>query len=195
MDFTTYQQQADSTSGFRGQQTIERATIAALGLVGEAGEVADTIKKIVGHGHDFNQAAIKDELGDVLWYVAEEASAFGLHLDDIGAGVMEPATREANIADLVICALSLAARCGQIAGEIADTLVDAQMYQDYDGGIGADIAFFEARLAEALQLISNTASAAGLSLADVADHNQAKLAKRYPAGFSSKRSRARYEEN
>lgn len=190
MDFTTYQQQADATSGFRGQQTIERATIAVLGLVGEAGEVADTIKKIIGHGHDFNRAAIKDELGDVLWYVAEEASAFGLDLADIGAGITEGETQEANIANLVIYALTLAAKCGKVGDEIANSLI----YADFGETFTPDIAFIGGLLAEILQLIGNTASAAGLTLDDVADHNQAKLAKRYPAGFSSERSRARYEE-
>lgn len=42
----------------------------ALGLAGEAGEVADTIKKAVFHQHGFDTAVIAKELGDVLWYVA-----------------------------------------------------------------------------------------------------------------------------
>jgi NTP pyrophosphatase (non-canonical NTP hydrolase) len=42
----------------------------ALGLAGEAGEVADIIKKAVFHRHDIKHAELIKELGDVLWYVA-----------------------------------------------------------------------------------------------------------------------------
>ena len=42
----------------------------ALGLTGEAGEVADTIKKAVFHRHTLNRDELIKELGDVLWYVA-----------------------------------------------------------------------------------------------------------------------------
>ena len=42
----------------------------ALGLAGEAGEVADTIKKAVFHRHALDKDELIKELGDVLWYVA-----------------------------------------------------------------------------------------------------------------------------
>lgn len=42
----------------------------ALGLAGEAGEVADLIKKAVFHQHGLDRDKLIKELGDVLWYVA-----------------------------------------------------------------------------------------------------------------------------
>lgn len=42
----------------------------AMGLAGEAGEVADTIKKAVFHQHGIDRDKLIKELGDVLWYVA-----------------------------------------------------------------------------------------------------------------------------
>lgn len=42
----------------------------ALGLAGEAGEVADSVKKMVFHQHGINRDELIKELGDVLWYVA-----------------------------------------------------------------------------------------------------------------------------
>jgi NTP pyrophosphatase (non-canonical NTP hydrolase) len=55
----------------------------ALGLAGEAGEVANLIKKFERHGKPFDADAVSDELGDVLWYVAVAAHAAGMSLDDV----------------------------------------------------------------------------------------------------------------
>jgi NTP pyrophosphatase (non-canonical NTP hydrolase) len=55
----------------------------ALGLAGESGEVADMVKKYMMQGHDLDYDHIAKELGDVLWYVAETATAIGYFLDDI----------------------------------------------------------------------------------------------------------------
>ena len=57
----------------------------ALGLCGEAGEVADIIKKATFQGHPLDTEHIAEELGDVAWYLAITASAIGKNLDDIFA--------------------------------------------------------------------------------------------------------------
>lgn len=57
--------------------------ILALGLTGEAGEVADYIKKIYGHDHPADKEKIAKELGDVLYYTARLAEKFGYNLSDI----------------------------------------------------------------------------------------------------------------
>lgn len=62
-----------------------RLLVAALGLAGESGEFADGIKKIVRHGHFLSREKLIEELGDVLWYVAEAASAVGVNLSDVAA--------------------------------------------------------------------------------------------------------------
>ena len=53
---------------------------AALGITGEAGEVADIIKKHLYQGHDLYPSEVIDELGDVLWYVALMADYFNVTL-------------------------------------------------------------------------------------------------------------------
>jgi NTP pyrophosphatase (non-canonical NTP hydrolase) len=59
----------------------------ALGLAGEAGEVAEHAKKAIrdddGQVSEERRAAMSKELGDVLWYVAQLASELGLELDEI----------------------------------------------------------------------------------------------------------------
>lgn len=57
----------------------------ALGLAGEAGEVADIIKKAVFHQHGLDRDERIKELGDVLWYIAALCS----NLDVPLASVME----------------------------------------------------------------------------------------------------------
>lgn len=54
-----------------------------LGLCGESGEIADSVKKAFFQGHDLNMDAVAKELGDVMWYVAITARAIGYELDTI----------------------------------------------------------------------------------------------------------------
>lgn len=63
--------------------TNAKALIYALGLVGEAGEVAELFKKAAGHGHPLVKQAIEKELGDVLWYVAGLCHLTGLDFDEV----------------------------------------------------------------------------------------------------------------
>ena len=61
-----------------------------LGLIGEAGEVANKVKKIIrdGGGKISEEAreTIKEELGDILWYVSQLAIELRVPLDEIAAG-------------------------------------------------------------------------------------------------------------
>ncbi|PDV96666.1 nucleoside triphosphate pyrophosphohydrolase family protein [Candidatus Chloroploca asiatica] len=90
MEANDYQRLALRTEA-PGRERDDRLLNAALGLSGEAGEVADTLKKWAFHGHPLDEAALRNELGDVLWYVALAADALGLTLEEI---------MEANIAKL-----------------------------------------------------------------------------------------------
>ena len=52
----------------------------AIGLAGEAGEVADLVKKGIFHRHGLDMRKIQDELGDVIWYVAAMCTTLGFDL-------------------------------------------------------------------------------------------------------------------
>jgi len=54
-----------------------------LGLNGEAGEVADHIKKVRFQGHEMNKAHLADELGDILWYIAIMSEGLGFKLSEV----------------------------------------------------------------------------------------------------------------
>ena len=54
-----------------------------LGLCGEAGEVADLLKKARFQGHSFNRDKMLEELGDVQWYVALCCEALNVPLEEV----------------------------------------------------------------------------------------------------------------
>ncbi|QPN69674.1 nucleoside triphosphate pyrophosphohydrolase family protein [Synechococcus sp. CBW1108] len=99
MDFHTYQQRSRATACYpdAGANPI----YPTLGLCGEAGEVADKIKKVLrDQGGEFSAeviAALQLELGDVLWYVAQLATELGLELDQVAqANLDKLASRSAR---------------------------------------------------------------------------------------------------
>ena len=77
-----YQSLANRSSGAGGKGE-QRLIVSALGLAGEAGEFANLVKKMTAHGHPFSKQSLEDELGDVVWYLAEAATAAGLSLEEI----------------------------------------------------------------------------------------------------------------
>jgi NTP pyrophosphatase (non-canonical NTP hydrolase) len=85
MDFNEYQTKSRKTAKY---PAIGHPMIyPALGLVNEAGEVAGKIKKVFrdkgGQINDETREALKAELGDVLWYIAQVATELDLSLDEI----------------------------------------------------------------------------------------------------------------
>ena len=85
MEMNSYQDAARKTAAYPdvGCNLI----YPTLGLTGEAGEVADKVKKVIrDRGGVFDadtRDAIKLELGDVLWYVAQLASELGYDLNEV----------------------------------------------------------------------------------------------------------------
>lgn len=64
-------------------------TNATLGLVGEAGEVAEMMKKAIFHRHLLDKDALTKELGDVLWYIAAICTLTGLDMEEVMAKNIE----------------------------------------------------------------------------------------------------------
>ena len=85
MKLNDYQRESRKTALY--PEVGRNAIYPTLGLVGEAGEVADKVKKILrdnkGVFDEERKDAIKFELGDVLWYVSQLSSELGYDLDDI----------------------------------------------------------------------------------------------------------------
>ena len=83
MTFDEFQQRSRRTHYHGPLQ--EQITIFSLGLMCEAAEAVQPIKKALRQGSlaMVDVAELKDELGDVLFYLAALASVCGLDLDDI----------------------------------------------------------------------------------------------------------------
>jgi NTP pyrophosphatase (non-canonical NTP hydrolase) len=90
MDLSEYQRESRRTAEYPREAWL---AYPALGLAGEAGEVAEHAKKTIrddgGKVGEERRAAISKELGDVLWYVAQLASELELSLDDIAKQNLE----------------------------------------------------------------------------------------------------------
>lgn len=85
MNFEDYQSAASTTALY--PKRLENLEYPTLGLAGEAGEVANIVKKIQrDHGGMITEEVrgkLKDELGDVLWYISACADELGLTLTEI----------------------------------------------------------------------------------------------------------------
>ena len=85
MDFDSYQIEARKTAIYPNKD--KNFIYPTLGLVGESGEVAEKIKKVLrdknGNLDDDSKLALKKELGDVLWYLSNLCDELGFSLNDI----------------------------------------------------------------------------------------------------------------
>jgi len=85
MRLADYQRDSRATAVYPGAGS--NLLYPTLGLCGEAGEVAEKVKKMLrddaGVLSDSRRAALGAELGDVLWYIAQVATEAGLELDTI----------------------------------------------------------------------------------------------------------------
>jgi len=99
MDLNHYQTTALETAIYPNQG--QNFTYPVLGLLGEAGEVADKLKKVIrdddGVLTDSVRDAVAKELGDVLWYLAVLSYELGYDLNTIAQNNLDKlASRKAR---------------------------------------------------------------------------------------------------
>jgi NTP pyrophosphatase (non-canonical NTP hydrolase) len=90
MDFDRYQKEAlrtDRVPARDGSDNILSLVVPMLGLAGETGQLLSEYKKHLrdGEAHRLFKERVSEELGDLLWYIANVASKFDLALDEIAA--------------------------------------------------------------------------------------------------------------
>ncbi|MFB6203083.1 MAG: nucleoside triphosphate pyrophosphohydrolase family protein [Candidatus Nanohaloarchaea archaeon] len=84
MEFDEYQERTAETAIYPEDRKL---SYLALGVTGEAGEVAEKIKKHIRDDRDLEE--LEKELGDVLWYLARLADELGASLDGIAERNLE----------------------------------------------------------------------------------------------------------
>lgn len=88
-----YQKLAELTENmdFTGifQRLLDTRTVrllhAAQGMSTETGEFTDVLKKWVFYGRPVDEVNLEEELGDLMWYIAEAANALGVDLGKLMA--------------------------------------------------------------------------------------------------------------
>ena len=90
MDFPDYQRAVRDTDQTAGRELTDMA-VHLLGLAGEAGSVATAYKKYLrdGDADATYKLRLREELGDVLWYVATLTNKLDLSLDEIAAANLD----------------------------------------------------------------------------------------------------------
>lgn len=85
MNFQAYQ--TDSRKTWNHVHTDHPIVYPTMGLANEAGEVAGKVKKIFrdrdGIISDTDRDALKEELGDVLWYLTQICTELDLTLEEV----------------------------------------------------------------------------------------------------------------
>lgn len=95
MEFAEYQKKVTETALYPG--VGNNFVYPALGLAGETGEVIEKVKKLlrdesIKHASEVpeeKRAEIAKEMGDVLWYLAQLSTEFGIELEGIARGNLE----------------------------------------------------------------------------------------------------------
>ena len=85
MGLNEYQKAAANTAIYKAEHSV---LYPALGLAGEAGEVANKVKKMLRDG-DFDRQAIAAEIGDVLWYIAALSRDLNIDMHDLAMSNLE----------------------------------------------------------------------------------------------------------
>lgn len=95
-----YQLQAGKTAIYPGKGETMGLAYATLGLAGEAGEVANKVKKVIRGDKPLNATTreqVAKELGGVLWYLSACATELGITLDDVAEmNLQQLASRKAR---------------------------------------------------------------------------------------------------
>lgn len=90
MNFKEYQEWTERTAVYKKScpEWSDKIAYVTLGLAGEAGEIANKVKKVLRDGN-YDKHEILNELGDVLWYLARCCRENDTSLDIIAEMNME----------------------------------------------------------------------------------------------------------
>lgn len=139
---------------------------ASLGMISEVGEIADMLKRNLAYGKAFDHINLVEESGDVLWYVALLCRA----IDQDFAELCPQVEYAYDPVDMMVA--DLAQYVGLVSVS-ARSCIEHSLTPTY---------LLELR--RIVTTIDKICRAAGFSLETALERNVAKLAKRFPEGFT-----------
>lgn len=181
MTLSEYQKLAMRTSPDNGHDRIKNG---CMGLIGEGGELMDVLKKWMfqsGENAPLPRERLLDELGDIMWYLAELAT--GLEKDLLQISRLDHPTFDmtgTSLDHMTKCIVELACNIYVFLG-VGDPVQDAVSCAPY----------VDASIQMIIDIVRRFASRMDAKLLDVLQGNINKLAARYPEGFDPARSMAR----
>lgn len=91
MDLNEYQRAGQETNLLAAREQSERLIAAMLGLASEVGSLLDVHKKVITEqiDSDTGEDIFRQELGDLLWYVAAVAAAKGYELEELATSNLD----------------------------------------------------------------------------------------------------------
>lgn len=144
---------------------------AAYGIITEVGEIIDTYKRHEFYGVELDTKNLKEEIGDVLWYVAVGFNA----LEEYPSKITFEKTAQTEVENIL--------------KELTRKASNIMSFYKYDH----DCIWVD--LDEILHLLDSFAIHLGTTLKECADANVLKLQKRYPDKFTTERAVNRDVEN
>lgn len=174
MTMTEYVELAQRTASTKTK--ADKIGHGCLGLIGEAGEIIDIIKKrkYMGMTEEMAREKLIDEISDCCWYIAEWCTGTGNNMQvifDESVGLFD----EFSVEKL---AVALAGDAYELWGLSQDGIM---YHYQYDA------------ICAVAKCIKALCYKIGVELETVLKHNIDKLKARYPDGFSAERSNRRYE--
>ena len=170
LTFDEYQQKSQRTAV---KDKPEAILFSCMGLCGETGEVLEKINKYYDNEADevTEPEKIKDELGDVLWYLSDIAFKHNQKLSDIHYPGTYCCIKDAGI-NLAIASANVADYLKKVYGH--NHTINLEILKELLGVV--------------LHYIGVISHRSKFGLTDVMEFNIDKLMKRYPEGFASEKS-------
>ena len=174
-DLGGYQMRASRTSFHDRIEGGDAITTPMLGLIGETGEVVSELKKHAREGAAYLAFPnrLGEELGDLLWYVADVSRRRGIRLADIDqATTPEDVACAGDPGGWIRTALSLVKHTGRISQAYEGLLSGQFSDRKFDSVLHKSLVALMTDLKVLVRLH-------GLSLADIADGNLHKVGDRW----------------
>lgn len=179
MDLNEYQNLAQRTSGF-GHDRIKNG---CMGLIGESGEIVDIMKKYMFQSKPDTPLPVDkliDEMGDVMWYIAEIITGMGCTLEVVhdcpGKKQFKPGIELFELA----ANMSVNAACVYLRFYVINEDIKSKI----------SILFY---LGDIYNILCEMCNRFGVTPRYIMSRNIEKLRKRYPDGFDPERSMNRPE--